>query len=271
MNVSCPAARRIGAMILRYLFLHKRSLPRTLEIFFWPVMDLLVWGFVTVYIQRWAQASLLGQIIVFLIGGMILWDILFRSQQSVSLSFMEEMWSRNVINLLISPLRIWEWITATFLYGLIKVALIGCVLALLAWLLYAFKLWTIGLPLVGFITLLVLFGWGLGMATAGILLRWGHAAEALIWGVPFLIQPISAVFYPLQTLPQWLRPIAVCLPSTHIFEGMRAAIAGQPVDPMIYVLALGLDVVFAVIGAFFFTWTFAMSKRSGRLGRLGMD
>src|SRR3990167_6496181 len=131
--------RRIGAMILRYLYLHKRSVPRTFEIIFWPVMELFLWGFVTLYIQRVAGGDL-SRIIVFLINGLIFWDILYRSQQAVSISIIEDIWTQNIVNLLISPLKIWEWMVSTFIYGFMKTMLITVILAGLAVVLYHFNL-----------------------------------------------------------------------------------------------------------------------------------
>ena len=125
------AVTRIGALILRYVYLHKRSLPRTLEIVFWPVMELLVWGFVSVYIQSLAGDAL-SRVIVFLINSMIFWDILYRSQQGVSISVIEEIWTQNIVNILVSPLKIWEWLAATFLYGLMKISLISAVTMMFA-------------------------------------------------------------------------------------------------------------------------------------------
>ena len=130
---------RIGAVLLRYLYLHKRSVPRTFEIVFWPVMELFVWGFVTLYIQRVSGGDI-SRVIVFLINGMIFWDILYRSQQAVSISMIEEIWTQNIMNLLISPLRVWEWLVAVFFYGLLKTTLITVILAILALSLYHFDM-----------------------------------------------------------------------------------------------------------------------------------
>ena len=126
-------------MLMRYLYLHKRSLPRFLEIFFWPVMELLVWGFVSVYIRSVSQDTL-SKIIVFLINAMIFWDILYRSQQAVSIAIVEDIWTQNIVNILVSPLKIWEWLAATFIYGFGKIGLITVILSLIALGLYHFNL-----------------------------------------------------------------------------------------------------------------------------------
>lgn len=261
---------KIWAIFVRYFMLHWRSLPRCFEIFFWPVMDLLVWGFVTLYIQREAPGNL-GRMVVFFLGSLILWDILYRAQQAVTLPLIEEIWTRNIINLLVSPLKLWEWLAGTFLYGIFKIAIIGTVLAVLASLLYGFSIWALGPQLIGFVTLLICFGWGLGLVTCGLLVRWGHAAESLIWAVPFLVQPFSAVFYPISILPHWMQSVAKFLPSTEIFEGMRQVVKGETVSGSILLHVALLDVIWFSIGLSFFCWMFGAARSSGKLVRLGLD
>ena len=262
---------RISAMFLRYLYLHRRSLPRTFEIVFWPVMELLVWGFVSVYIQNISQEPL-SKIAVSLINAMIFWDILYRSQQGVSISFIEDIWTQNIVNLLISPLKIWEWILATFIYGFIKTSLIMLILSLIAFTLYRFNLISqLHFYLIPLVFNLLLFGWALGIFTSSLVIRWGHAAEALIWGVPFLIQPISAIFYPLSILPVWMQCISKTLPSTYVFEGMRAVIHTGQMPYDYFFKALLLNLVYFILAGLFFNWMYRQARISGRLGRLGMD
>ncbi len=262
---------RVNAMILRYVYLHRRSLPRAFEIFFWPVMELFVWGFVSVYLQS-ISANTLSRIAVAMINGMIFWDILYRSQQGVSISFIEDIWTQNIVNLLVSPLKISEWILATFIYGMLKTLLITTILATLAFFLYHFNLvHEMALYLVPLMLNLLLFGWVVGVLTASLIIRWGHAAEALIWGVPFLIQPVSAVFYPLSVLPPWLQAVSKALPSTYVFEGMRAVLLTHTFPKGYFLSGLLLNLVYFVISGFFFNWMFRQAQRTGRLGRLGMD
>lgn len=265
------AIRRIHAMLLRYLYLHKRSVPRTFEIIFWPVMELFVWGFVTMYIQRIAGGDI-SRIIVFLINAMIFWDILYRSQQSVSISMIEDIWTQNIVNLLISPLKIWEWLASTFIYGFMKTMLITIILGALALVLYKFNIVSAdGFYILPLIVNLLLFGWAVGVFTAGLIIRWGHAAEALIWGVPFLLQPVSAIFYPLSVLPPWLQVISKCIPSTYVFEGMREVIKTGTMPTEYFVIAFALNILYFILAGWFFYYMYQRAHVAGRLGRLGMD
>lgn len=262
---------RIGAIYLRYFYLHKRSLPRTFEIVFWPVMELLVWGFVALYIRNIAGDGL-AQLAAGLINSLIFWDILYRSQQGISISFVEDIWTQNIVNLLVSPLKIKEWIFATFLYGLTKTALITAILGAIAAWLYGFNLiQAMHFYLLPLVFNLLLFGWALGIFTSALVIRWGHAAEALIWGVPFLIQPLSAIFYPLSTLPPALQVIARLLPSTYVFEGMRQIMQSGELSARYTLGALALNLVYFAVAGIFFRAMYEASRRSGRLGRLGMD
>ncbi len=258
-------------MVLRYVYLHKRSLPRSLEIVFWPVMELFVWGFVAMHIRA-SAGDALAAMASSLINAMIFWDLLYRSQQGVSVSVVEDIWTQNIVNLLVSPLKIWEWMLATFLYGTLKTLLIVVILTALALAMYEFNLVsTLQFYLIPLGACLLLFGWALGLFTSALVIRWGHAAEALIWGVPFLIQPFSAIFYPVSALPEWLRPLALALPSTYVFEGMREVIRTGTMPLGHLAAAAVLDVVYFALAALFFAWMHRQARRSGRLGRLGVD
>ena len=262
---------RISGMLLRYLYLHKRSLPRTLEIVFWPVMELLVWGFMSVYL-RMLSPDKLASLFGILINAMIFWDILYRSQQAVSIAFIEDIWTQNIVNLLVSPLKIWEWLASTFIYGFVKILLITLILSGIALTLYQFNLIdNLGFAVIPLVFNLLLFGWAVGVFTSGLVLRWGHAAEALIWGVPYLLQPISAIYYPLSVLPKWLQCISLCLPSTYVFEGMRTAVVTKEMPVNYFLMALGLNAVYFVLGGLFFKRMYLKARETGRLGRLGMD
>lgn len=266
-----PSVNRVAFMVMRYLYLHKRSLPRTFEILFWPIMELFVWGFLSVYVQNVSQNSL-AHVAFSLINAMIFWDILYRSQQGISISVVEDVWTQNILNLLISPLRLWEWLLSTFLYSVIKTFFTILVLCVLAFMLYHYNLiQQMHFYLLPLVFNLLLFGCALGIFTSSLVIRWGHAAEALIWGIPFLIQPLSAIFYPLSVMPAWLQWISLCLPSTYVFEGMRAVIHTGQMPMEFFIKALVLNFVYFAAAELFFKWMFEKARETGRLGRLGVD
>ena len=259
--------RRISALVLRYTFLYTRSVPRVLEMFFWPVMDLLVWGFVMVYLMRFHSRT--PAAVTFLLGSMIFWDILYRAQQAVTISFLEDIWARNLLNIFVAPVRVGEFIAATYVVGFVKILITVAVLAGLALTVYSWNLFSMGFSLIPLFANLLLMGWAVGMVTTALIMRWGQSAEALAWGIPFLIQPVSAVFYPLNVLPGWLQWIAVCIPATHVFEGMRHVLNGGGLPARELGWAIGLNLVYLACGALFFRRMFDIARSKGLLAKLG--
>jgi ABC-2 type transport system permease protein len=255
---------RVSALLLRHLYLYRRSHIRAGEVFFWPVMNLVLWGFITAYVQRLA----LSETVSFLLGGLIFWDVLYRAQMAITLSVTEEVWVKNLLNIFIAPIYTVDFILATALMGVIRAMANVLILGILAYVLYAFNLLTIGLALLPFLASLLLFGWAVGMSA---MVRFGQAAEALAWGVPFLLQPLSAVFYPVDVLPPWLQAMAHLLPSMYIFEGMRTALRTGTVDSALLLTALALNVVYLAAGAGFFGWMLQQAREKGYLSRLGMQ
>jgi ABC-2 type transport system permease protein len=258
---------RVFTIIRRYVLIHLRSPARLLDIFFWPVMELFVWGFFTVYLRS-QNLDATGRLLVTLLNALVFWDILYRSQQSLSLAFMEELWTRNVLNLLISPLRIREWVLGAYIYGVIKTGIIVLILLGLATVCYAFSMSSLGFYFIPMALNLLLFGFAMGLFTTGLLLRWGHAAEALIWGVPFLIQPFSAIFYPVSVYPLWLKPIVLLLPSTHVFESMRFVIDHGVFPWGSFGAAVGLNVLFTILFGWFCLRMLERGRTNGQLVRM---
>lgn len=254
----------VSALVLRYIFLYTRHPVRFVELIFWPLVDLLVWGFLTIYLQKQAAGGF-PTTITFLIGGMILWDVLFRSQQGVAISFLEDVWTRNLLNVFVAPVRTVEYVAATCLVGVLRVAFTLVILAVVGSSAYGFHLTALGLGLLPFLANLMLFGWFLGMASTALIMRWGQAAESLAWAVPFFIQPLAAVFYPVSVLPSWLQPIAHALPCTPVFEGMRAVLAGQPTPWGEIRQALVLNLVWGALAAWFFAANLRHVRKTGLL------
>jgi ABC-2 type transport system permease protein len=258
---------RIGAIIARHLYLYRRSLPRIMEIFYWPFLDLVIWGFITLYLARY-QAQVPG-FVAFFLGALILWDMLFRSQQGITISFLEELWARNLMNLFASPLKPGEFLAATMAMSVFKVTCVSVVMAVCALLFYSYNVFVIGLWLIPFVLNLVITGWIIGVFTTSLIMRFGQEAEVLAWSMVFLFQPISCVFYPMEVLPVWLKPVAWANPAAHVFEGMRAVL--MPGTPPVTHLAwaLSLNALFLVGAVAWFYRTFAYCKEQGLLVRVG--
>jgi len=261
---------RISAMFLRHIYLYRRSLTRLVEIFYWPLLDLLVWGFVSLYITKLsAEGKSAPNFLGIFLGALILWDILFRSQQGISVSFLEEVWARNFLNLFVSPLTIGEYLVSLMLVAVFKVVVVFLISSLLAWILYSFNLFIIGIYLLPFMLSLVILGWSIGILTTGLILRFGQQAEVLAWGVAFLFQPISAVFYPVSVLPSFLQKLAMIIPASYVFEGMRAIIFQKAFPAEQLLKAFSLNFIYLTLALFFFFRMFKQVRARGLLAKMG--
>jgi ABC-2 type transport system permease protein len=259
--------RRIGALLERYMFLLRSSGIRLVELLYWPFLQMLTWGFLQTYLAE--TKSPVAQAAGVLIGSVLLWDILFRSKIGFSTTFIEEMWARNLGNLLISPLRPFELVIALSLWSVIRLSVSMIPVAFAAYLIFGFNLLDLGLALAAFFAVLVLTSWSLGLISAGVILRYGLGAEELAWSLAFLLLPICCVYYPVSVLPDWLQPIALALPPTHVFEGMRAILLEHRFDANDLWWALGLNAVYLVIGYVVFSRFLASARVNGTLLQLG--
>jgi len=259
--------RVIFALVQRYSFLYIRNPIRGFELIFWPAMELLLMGFLTKYIQSETTGDF-STFISFLIGATIFWDVLFRAQMGVSISFLEDMWTRNLLNVFVAPIRIKEYLTAMFCMGVLRVTIVVVIMSIIAWLLYAFNLYAFSWYLIPYFALLMMFGFSLGIISVSLILRWGQAAESLAWAVPFMIQPFSAVFYSVDTLPQFMQYVAWCFPSTYIFEGMRQLVRTGTMDWFAVWISCGLNLLYLALSAAIFIWMFAKARKLGLLTKI---
>lgn len=256
---------RISALMLRYVYLHRRSVARLGEIVFWPVMNLLLWGFLTAYMQR----VVVPGVVIYFLGSMILWDMFYRAQITLSLSLTEEMWVKNILNILVAPVSMIELVCAMCCVGALKALINALILGVLAYGLHAFNLLSLGWMLAPCFLNLLLFAWATGMVTMALVVRYGVGGEALAWALPFLIQPFSAVFYPIEALPSWLQTVAWALPTSYVFESMRSVIRTGSAEGSLVLIALALNLVYLTAGATFFGWMLQQARRLGHLSRLG--
>lgn len=255
----------IQALVLRYLFLYTRSPMRLVELIFWPVVELVIWGYLTLFIQENTTGDF-SRVITFLLGAMILWDVVFRAQQGVAISFLEDVWTRNLLNVFVAPVRTIEYLAATFCVGFLRILVTVTVLGFVAGLMYSFNIFTLGWALVPFFGSLMVSGWALGMISTALILRWGQAAESLAWAVPFFIQPFIAVFYPVSAIkPAWVQNISWSLPPTHIFEGMREVLKSGVFSWERFAWSLGLNALFLATAGFVFFHMLTLTRRRGLL------
>ena len=257
------SAHRIQAMVLRYWYLLMSSWPRLLELIYWPALQIITWGFLQNYISQ--NDSFFARAGGTLIGAVILWDILFRGQLGFSISFLEEMWARNLGNLMMSPLKPIEFLISLMIMSLIRLAIGVIPMTLLALFFFDFNFFAIGLPLIAFFCNLIFTSWSVGIFVSGLVLRNGLGAESIVWTLMFGLMPLACIYYPVAVLPGWLQAIAWTLPPTYVFEGMRALLIDRVFRADLMVWSLGINAVLFVASFAIFLALLRSAKHHGSL------
>jgi ABC-2 type transport system permease protein len=257
------APHRIAAMVLRYWYLLMSSWPRLLELIYWPALQIITWGFLQSYISQ--TSGFFARAGGSLIGAVILWDILFRGQLGFSISFLEEMWARNLGNLMMSPLKPIEFLISLMIMSLIRLAIGVIPMTLLAMFFFNFNFYSIGLPLIVFFCNLIFTSWSVGIFVSGLVLRHGLGAESIVWTLMFGLMPLACIYYPVSVLPHWLQYAAWSLPPTYVFEGMRALLIDHVFRPDLMVAAFAINIVLFVASFAAFLALLRSAKRQGSL------
>jgi ABC-2 type transport system permease protein len=215
---------RVRAIARRHAYVMLRSPHRLFDVTVWPMVDVLLFGSIGVFVSGGGGSG--SAAFAYLLAGIILWHVVYQSQIALATGFLEETWSRNLLNLLVSPLKEAEYVAGVALFGLAKLVLGVGLTAILAFGAYAFDISEMGLGLIPIAAILLVVGWAIALFVIGVTLRYGSGAEALAWGVLFAVMPLSGVFYPVESLPALVRPLARVLPTTHAFAAMRVILDG---------------------------------------------
>jgi ABC-2 type transport system permease protein len=263
-----PAAAsfwRVMAIAKRHWYVMRRSPHRLFDVVMWPAVDVVLFGSIGLFANRTAGPG--SQVALFLLTGVVLWHVVYQAQIALATGMLEETWSRSILNLIATPMREWEYVAGIAVFSLVKlVAALGGV-AFVAWLFYAFNITSLGFGLLPVAILLLFIGWSIALFVMGLVLRFGSGAEALAWGILFVVMPLSGVFYPVDALPAVLHPIAVALPTTHAFAAGRAMAFGGA-DPWreLAIATVG-TVVLAAFGLAWVTWMLRVFRRRGFVTR----
>src|SRR5437870_353975 len=256
---------RIRAVARRHYYVLQRSPHRLFDVTIWPLVDVLLFGSIGVFVSNRATG---GKVAAgYLLTGILLWHVVYQSQISVSTGLLEETWSRNLLNLMVTPIREVEYVGGVAMFGLFKLALGVGVVAVGALVFYSFDVSTLGFGLVPIAAVLLLVGWTISLFVIGVVLRFGSGAEALAWGVMFVVMPLSGIFYPVDALPGVLQPIALALPTTHAFAALRGLVDGQGLDWSQLGIAALETVGFAVLAAWYLVRMLRVFRRRGLITR----
>ena len=262
-------ASRTAAIVLRHLYLVTGSPARVLPLFSWVAIDMVLWGFITKYLNSVSSAGF--DFVPVFLGAVLLWDFFTRVMHGVTMAFMEDVWSRNFLNIFATPLSISEYVSGLVLSSVATSSVGLVVMLVLATTIFGLSFLSYGPALIPFLLVLFLFGIALGILGAAIVLRFGPASEWFIWPVPALISPFAGVFYPISTLPQWMQYICWALPPAYIFENVRAVVAGRPASLPELVAATGLAIVDVILACWIFVGVYRHSVRTGLIARYSAE
>lgn len=252
---------RVSAILLRHYFLALRQLERFFDVIISPVLMIMLWGFLTKYVQGLQTQTLAA----FLLGGMILWLIFEKVGTDIGVNFMFDIWDRNLINVLSTPITFLEYLTALIIVSLIKLSLSFLMISLIASIFYNFQITSLGFGLALFGLNLFLFATSFGIFNIALVLRFGHSVGPLTWIIPFLVQPFAAVFYPVSILPPIFQKIAQFIPISYVFEGMRQVIKDGRFDINLFWISLILNIIYLTLAISFFAFILKRVLKSGRL------
>ena len=253
---------RIIALLIRYQNIALGSMPRLISIFYWPTVQILFWGFFTNYFYQINEFNIWSSLNVIL-SAVVLWDVLFRSQLGLSMSFFEELWSRNLPNLFITPIKDHE-----IILGLLLISFLRTILGLTPAIFFAnyffnFHLFELGLYLIFFFFNLTLIGWSIGLFVSALVLRYGQSFEELAWAIIFIVLPFSCVYYPLSSLPEIMQSFSSIFPTTMIFEEMRSLIFNSQLEYLNLIKIICINIFLLLLSSIFFLYTLSVVRQKG--------
>jgi len=252
---------RIYAMILRFMLLFRRSYDRISDVFYWPTIDLLLWGLTSQFFRSYTPGA--DKILLMIITGILFWIIAWRAQYEISVNLLEDLWNENFINIFVSPIKFGEWVSSFLIIGVIK-GLLSLVFATgMAFLLYKVHIFNYGFYLLPFLFSLLLTGWWVGFFVGGLILRFGTKVQTFAWTLVMVMSPFAAIYYPVSILPNWAQFVARFVPASYIFEGARSILYEGKLDSISLVYSFALNIIYMILGYIFLKRSFAKIMNKG--------
>ena len=261
--------KRIAGVVLRQFYLLHGSLSRILSIFIWVGIDMILWGFLTRYLNTVGQPGF--NFIPALLGAVLLWDFFIRIMQGVTMAFFEDVWSRNFLNIFATPLLISEYLGGLIITSIVTSFAAVCVMLALAIGVFHLSFLIYGMMIVPFLLILFLFGIALGIVGCSVVLRFGPSAEWFIWPIPAMVSPFAGVLYPIATLPPWMQAISHLLPPSYVFEGLRTILAGGHPSLSLLAGAGALAIIYIFLACIFFKKTYERAVKTGLIARYSAE
>ena len=261
--------QRIAAVVLRQFYLMRGSLSRVLPLFAWVAIDMVLWGFITRYLNSVSASGI--NFVPTLLGAVLLWDFFVRVMQGVTITFFEDVWTRNFLNIFSTPLSISEYVSGLVVCSVASSAIGLLVMLTVSTLVFGLSFLAYGVMIIPFLAVLLLFGIALGIIACAMVLRLGPAAEWFVWPIPAVLSPFAGVFYPLSTLPSWMRAIGRLLPPSYVFDGMRAIVAGHHASGAGLAWGGSLAVLYILAAGAYFRRVHRQAVRSGLIARYSAE
>jgi len=261
--------RHVAAILLRQYYLMRGSPVRILPVVVWVAIDIILWGFISRYLSTVASSGF--SFLAAFLGAIVFWDFFNRVMFGVSTAFLEDVWSRNFLNLFASPISVFEYLLGLVICSILTSLAGLLVMILLASIAFGWSFLAYGLAVLPFLLVLFLFGISLGILAISMVLRFGPPAEWLVWPIPALLSPFAAVFYPVSVLPTWMQYLARILPPTYVFESMRSIVSGTKSNPMDLLLAGVLALIYVLMACWFFGHVFRLVIREGHIARYNAE
>ena len=262
---------RLAAVVVRQLYLYRGSPSRALPLFIWATIDIVLWGFITRYLDTVATGGGVPSFVPSLLGAVLLWELLIRVMQGVTMTFLEDVWSRNFLNVFATPMTIGEYVGGLVLSSVLTSAVGLTIMLAVAGAAFGLSLAHYGPLVLPFVLVLFLFGIALGVAGSAMVLRLGPSAEWIVWPIPVVISPFVGVFYPLATLPAWMRAVGRTMPPSYVFESMRSLVAGRTVSLGALALSAALAVLYILLACAFFARVHRLAVRTGLIARYSAE
>lgn len=261
--------RRTFAIVLRQFYLMHGSIARILPLFVWVAIDMVLWGFMSRYLNKVSSAGF--DFVPALLGAVLFWDFFIRVMQGVTLTFFEDVWARNFLNVFATPLRITEYVSGLVMSSILTSAAGLALMLLMATLIFGLDFLRYGVFIVPFVMVLFLFGIALGVAACAMVLRFGPPAEWFVWPIPAILSPFVGVFYPLSTLPEWMQYVSRLLPPSYVFEALRTVLSGKPAAGETMAIAVVLALLYVAGGWLLFVRVYRGAVRTGLIARYSAE
>jgi ABC-2 type transport system permease protein len=259
---------RISTIMQKNLLLLSRDLIQVTDLIYWPLLDIILWGFASSWSGTNQDQTNLFALTT--LTALTLFHIMNRVHMDVAIGLAHELWDRNLVNLFSSPLSTGEWSLGVMLLGIIKSSFTILFCSAVIWGLHGLNVFSLGWLIIPLIIALIFSGWTTGFFIAGLLLYWGQRAQGFIWSIGWLFAAFCGVFYPTTILPYWAQAIARLLPMTYVFEGVRYAIAHNSLPAQYIYVSITLSVGYFLLAYFFFKRMFLRSRVYG-LSRLEQE